>query len=170
MTARRAAAFALLCGCGSSVTTVRLPSDRDAARDAALDAALDARPSQRYAWSAAPPSCYASMGRVELADGRWCAGVLVGPARVLTAESCLREAAGARHLLARDVGFRLHGAERAVPAQRVAHLRDADDDAPAADLAVLTLAARVLVGDSPAPVAAVRDGGAPRRLHAGVVR
>lgn len=159
MTARRAAAFALLCGCGSSVTTVRLPSDRDAARDAALDAALDAPPlTQRYAWGASAPSCYASMGRVELADGRWCTGVLVGPARVLTAESCLRGPAGARHLLARDVGFRLHGAERAVPAQRVAHLRDADDDAPAADLAVLTLAARVLVGDSPAPVAAVRDG------------
>ena len=36
MTAKRAAALALLCGCGSSVTTVRLPSDRDAALDAAV--------------------------------------------------------------------------------------------------------------------------------------
>lgn len=151
MSLARASLVAALCGCGSSVDVVRLPRGPDAAVDAPAVGA-------RYAWEQAAPSCYAPMGRVELADGRRCAGVLVGPARVLTAESCLRDRTGADHVPARDVSFRLHGAAREVQALRVAHLRDADDDRPAANLAVITLAARVLVGDTPAPIAALRDG------------
>lgn len=148
MTALRAALLATLCGCASS-TTVRLPGDRDAAAPPASGA--------RYAWRVAAPSCYAPMGRVELADGRWCAGVLIGASRVLTTESCLRDRTGTNHLPARDITFRIHGADRGTPALRVAHLRDADDDRSDANLSVITLAARVLAGDRAAPTASVRD-------------
>lgn len=151
MSVVRASLAAALCGCGASSDVVHLPGGRGAPADAATPDGA------RHAWGQAPPPCYAPMGRVELADGRRCAGVLVGPARVLTTGSCLRDRSGANHLPARDLAFRLHGAPREVPALRVVHLDDPDDGRPGADLAVLTLTARVLVGDAPAPVAALRE-------------
>jgi hypothetical protein len=106
------------------------------------DAAVSARDAAgaRYAWDARVPPCFAALGRVELRDGRWCAGVLVAEQRVLTTAGCVLDPSGSDYVPTGDISFRVHGASASVPADRVVHGRDAQDDRAGGDWAAIRLA------------------------------
>lgn len=127
-------------GCGASTETVRLGELReDAGHARAEDAAA---------------SCVAPVGWVRLEDGHSCLAVRVGPSRAVALASCLRDPSGSAYVPARTMIFRQEVMRRDEGVIRVVHLRDADDERPEADLAVITLAR----GEETAPVAGLRDG------------
>jgi len=129
---------AALLACSSRVITVV----EDPAVDAAPpDAAPPDAPAARYAWGDALDACHRALGRVTLADGRRCAGVLLAPTLALTTAGCVLERADGAYLPASALTFTPHGARAPLPVARVVHGRDEDDPRAGGDWAALVLAA-----------------------------
>lgn len=136
--------------CGPQVVRVSIV-DVDAGVDAASTMTIVDAAVRRVAWEAPAPFCAASLGRVDLPGGQWCAGVLVAPRRVLATIGCLLDELGNERPAA-GVTFTPHGASGGVEVAHVVRGRDADDARAGGGWAALILAAPV-AGRSPTPVA-----------------